>query len=190
MSTVPATSSPRRMTVAEFMAIPEDEPGHWELVEGEVVVNFPTGAHQRAIENLLFALGLWRRAEPGRGQTILEVDTAAGRGSILGPDIQWYSEGRELNDMFLSPQPLGDLVVEVRSPSTWAVDVGRKRAIYEREGVPELWLVDPFSCTVLVFARTAPIAPTFDRVREVGCDETLTSPLLPGFGVTVAAIFT
>jgi len=35
------------MTVAEFMAIPEDEPGHWELVEGEVVVNFPTGAHQR-----------------------------------------------------------------------------------------------------------------------------------------------
>ena len=47
MSTVPATSSPRRMTVAEFMAIPEDEPGHWELVEGEVVVNFPTGAHQR-----------------------------------------------------------------------------------------------------------------------------------------------
>lgn len=185
----PSTGYPTHMTLAEFLAIPESEPGHWQLVEGEVVVSFPTAAHQQAVENLLFALGLWRRAAPGRGRTLMEVDTTSGPDSRLGPDIQWYADGRELNDPFSRPQPLGDLIVEVRSPSTWAVDVGPKRALYERKGVQELWLVDPYSQTVLVFARSTPDAPAFDVVGELGGDEELTSPLLDGFALPVAEIF-
>lgn len=185
----PSTGYPTHMTVEEFLAVPETEPGHWQLVEGEVVVYFPTWQHQKAIENLLFAFGQWRRAASGRGSHIMEVDTAAGPDSMLGPDLQWYAEGRELNDRFSRPQPLGDLIVEVRSPSTWAVDIGRKRAIYERMGVQELWLVDPYSQTVLTFGRVTPDAPTFDVAAELGGDEELTSRLLDGFAVPVAEIF-
>ena len=36
-----------------------------------------------------------------------------------------------------------DLVLEVASPSTARVDVGRKVSIYERIKVPEYWLLDP-----------------------------------------------
>ncbi len=189
MKAMSATSLPRRMTVEEFLAVPEEEPGHWELIEGEVVVSFPTRAHERAVMNLVTDLNVWRRARAGRGVVCLPIDTSAGLGSILAPDLQWWSEDRELPAPTTRPHPLGDLVVEVRSPSTWAVDVGRKRAIYEREGVAELWLVDPLSRTVLVFARSAPGAPAFDQARDLQPGDELTSPLLPGFIVAVDTIF-
>ena len=35
------------------------------------------------------------------------------------------------------------LVVEIRSPSTALVDLNRKKAAYERFGVPSYWIVNP-----------------------------------------------
>jgi Uma2 family endonuclease len=41
----------------------------------------------------------------------------------------------------LTEPPL--LVVEIRSPSTALVDLNRKKAAYERFGVPSYWIVNP-----------------------------------------------
>ena len=41
----------------------------------------------------------------------------------------------------VSAPPL--LVVEVRSPSTALIDLNRKKATYEKFGVPSYWIVDP-----------------------------------------------
>lgn len=35
------------------------------------------------------------------------------------------------------------LVVEIRSPSTALIDLGRKKHAYEQFGVPAFWIVDP-----------------------------------------------
>src|SRR5713226_6796282 len=35
------------------------------------------------------------------------------------------------------------LVVEIRSPSTAFIDLNRKKAAYERFGVPSYWIVNP-----------------------------------------------
>jgi Uma2 family endonuclease len=35
------------------------------------------------------------------------------------------------------------LVVEIRSPSTAHIDLNRKKAAYERFGVPSYWIVNP-----------------------------------------------
>jgi Uma2 family endonuclease len=37
-----------------------------------------------------------------------------------------------------------DLVVEILSPSTAGYDNSVKKQLYERSGVPEYWVVDPF----------------------------------------------
>jgi len=190
MSSVSGLATPQRMTLEQFMALPELEIGHRELVEGEVVVCFPTFAHEQAVLNVAAEIRNWQRAAPGRGTISLPIATAAGPTSLLGPDLQWWAEGRKLPGPYTRPHPLGDLVIEVRSPSTWAVDVGRKRRVYEREGVLELWLVDPLSRTVLVFARSSERADEFDEARDLGPDDALASPLLPGFRLPVADVFT
>jgi len=38
-----------------------------------------------------------------------------------------------------------ELAVEILSPSTAAIDRGRKRRLYARYGVPYLWFVDPIA---------------------------------------------
>jgi Uma2 family endonuclease len=85
---------------------------------------------------------------------------------------------------------LPDLAVEVRSPSTWRYDVGKKKATYERGGLPELWLVDTAAWTVLVFRRSSKGAPRFDVELELSYSEQLTSPQLPGFSLPVERLFT
>lgn len=187
MNAMPATD-PRPMTAEEFLAIPErQDPRRLELIDGEVVVSEATPRHQLVVLNLALALRSWADGA-GNGFVTLDIDTGVDPRTVLVPDLQWYAADRDLPSIDHRPWPLGDLVVEVRSPSTWHVDVGRKRQIYEREGVRELWLVDPPAMTVLVFRRSEGSA-SFDVTTEIGADETLTSPLLPGFAVPVTAVF-
>lgn len=169
--------------------MPEPETGHRELIDGELVVSWPASAHERAVLDIAMSLKAWGRSGEGRGRVSLTIDTAANPGSMLGPDVQWWAAGRDLPGVTTRPWPLGDLVVEVRSPSTWSVDVGRKRTIYEEQGIQELWLVDPLSETVLSFARSTPQAAGFDLARDLGPEDALESPLLPGFTVVVGELF-
>ena len=47
----------------------------------------------------------------------------------------------DVGDAKFTAPPL--LVVEVRSPSTALIDLNRKKAAYEKFGVPSYWIVDP-----------------------------------------------
>ncbi|MGE4427819.1 MAG: Uma2 family endonuclease, partial [Solirubrobacteraceae bacterium] len=145
---------------------------------------------QLVVLNLAIALRTWTTEQDGRGFVTLNIDTGIDDATVLAPDLQWYAAGRDLPGLDEPPWPLGDLVIEVRSPSTWHIDVGRKRAIYEHEAVRELWLVDPPARSVLVFRRSAEGTRTFDVTAETGGGDALTTPLLPGFALVVAGLFT
>ncbi len=188
MHTMPSVA-PQRMTAEEFLTWPGREDRRWlELIDGEVVVDEPTPLHQHVLLEIAARIRNWSREAPDRGMPLLPIDTWFDPWTVLGPDLQWYAAGRELPDMTTRPWPSGDLVVEVRSPSTWHRDVGRKREHYERDGVRELWLVDPSTRTVLAHRRSEGSA-TFDITTEIGGGQTLASPLLPGFAVPVAELF-
>jgi Uma2 family endonuclease len=65
-------------------------------------------------------------------------------GEVLVPDLAGWRRER----MPELPEEVGitlapDWVCEVLSPSTVAIDRGRKMGSYAREGVRHLWLVDP-----------------------------------------------
>ena len=109
--------------------------------------------------------------------------------NVFAPDVWWVAEehrpARDAAHLVGPP----DLAAEVRSPSTWRFDVGTKRQTYERAGLPELWLVDTASDTILVFRRSSLEAQHFDVELELGAGEVLESPMLPGFRLEIGPLF-
>jgi len=186
MGAMPAA---QHMTAAEFLSLPPLGKAHYrQLIDGEVVVNAPSWMHGDSLIAILTALRNWVRAGSARGG-VNAVEVLLDDHNVYQPDIVWYRDGRSPKRGDPAPYAPPDLAVEVRSPSTWRYDIGVKKATYEHNCVAELWLVDTAADVVLVFARSAPEAPTFDACEELGRDATLTSPLLPGFALPVAEIF-
>ncbi len=187
MDTVTVTAN---MSAAEFLAIGEDPNGRRrQLVEGELVMNEANLGHGRSQFVIGFALEAWTRAAPDRGLPAPPIDVQLDDRNVYGPDIVWYRHGRAPRIDDPPPYPIPDLAVEIRSRSTWRYDIGAKKSNYERHGVAELWLVDSAADVVLVYRRSTPSAPNFDVSLELGRGDKLTSPLLPGFGLGVAEIF-
>jgi Uma2 family endonuclease len=183
-------STATRMTAEEFLAVRVGMSRFTQLIEGELVVDEPPLEHALPQTNVLLELNIWARAQPGRGYAFPPIDIVIDEHNVFGPDVSWVPEE-------LMPDPVGGrlkglpaLAVEVRSATTWRYDIGKKKAAYERAGLPELWLVDNVAKTVLVFRRSSELAPSFDVELELSGSDQLTSPLLPGFSVPVERLFT
>ena len=187
MSSMPVVEP---MTVAEYLALVDDGEYRWaQLVGGELVIDPPKLPHQLICVEILHELELWRRAEPERGLVSIPLAVWISEHDVYQPDIVFYRADRAPAVDGAPPYLVPDLAVEVRSPSTWRYDIGPKKAAYERAGLPELWLVDAAADEVLIFRRSRADAAAFDVALELTRDDVLTSPLLPGFGLPVAAIF-
>ena len=179
-----------RMTAQEFIDMPEPGFGRpWNLVEGEVIVNEAQRSHEAVQTDLHFALTSWAREQLGRGLCTFPLDVGIDDQNVFAPDVLWYRHDVAPARHDDPPYPMPDIAVEVRSPSTWRYDIGAKKAAYERHGLPELWLADTAAEAVLVYRRSTPKAPTFDVALELTGENALTSPLLPGFALSVAELF-
>lgn len=179
------------MTAEQFMAFPigEEGDGHrFELLEGAVVVDEPLPVHQMVVFALGYEFETWIRTGAGRGQFMLNIDTRLDRLNLFGPDAQWYRAGREITDTFSRPQGPGDIAIEILSPTTRRRDQTTKRGVYARNGVAELWLVDPVDRTLLALRRSG-LGGAYDIEDALEGDTALTSPLLPGFSVALRDLF-
>ncbi len=181
----------RDMSVAQRLSVDEfsrrDWPRGTQLLDGVVVLNEPTPHHQLMSRRLERAISDWQEAQRDRGEVWPSL-TLAISDERPAPDVMWFS--KPLTDEYASETAeVPDLVVEVRSPSTWTHDRTHKRALYERHGVRELWLVDDAPETVLRLARSAPDAPRFDIEQTLAVGQTLSTPLLAGFQLSLAGLF-
>ncbi len=177
------------MTVEEYLAISEADPRPTELIDGELVVlTHPRFTHGQLQALLIAAIVAWRGRGPGRVSVSGPTGVELGRHDYYGPDLVICRPSPQIDDRGrLAELPL--ICVEIRSPSTWSNDVGRKKSVYEAQGVPELWLVDDVARAVLVFRRSALDVEYYDIGLEVDTTETLTSPLLPGFELALSELF-
>jgi Uma2 family endonuclease len=172
-----------RLTADEYLS--RDDPRRTELIDGVVIVHEPKLPHQRVCLEIVRALTDWIRGG-GHGEVTLPLDVPLDERNVLAPDVLWFAD-RLPNDAPRAIRP-PDLAVEVRSPSTWAYDIGRKRNLYEQHGVRELWLADTASRTMITCARSRKDSG-FDLERELAAGDQLTSKLLPRFSLPVADIF-
>jgi Uma2 family endonuclease len=178
----------QRMTADEYLALPPtDQNRRLELIDGELVVNEPKLPRQKVVLWLATEINLWTRSNPGRG-TVLTPDVWLSERDVFSPDLVWVGPSyRYPDDQGALVHP-PELVVKVRSPSTWRHDRGRKRDLYEAAGVAELWLVDHLSGTVEVHRRSSPDAPGFDERTILHTGDTLITPLLPGLKLAVTEL--
>jgi Uma2 family endonuclease len=177
-----------RMTAEQYYAITV-EGDRKQLVEGEIIVNEPKTIHAHLQLSVAFALRAWVEAGDRRGLVLMPTDIAMDEHNVFGPDVLWFSESRQPPLVEAYPDEVPDLCVEIRSSGTWRYDVGAKKAVYERGGLPELWLVDHAADTVLVYRRSDPAAKRFDVALELTTGDTLASPQLPDFALALDELF-
>jgi Uma2 family endonuclease len=179
-----------RWSAADLAELPQDRGLRYEIIDGELYVSVhPSVTHQHVCGRLISALCAWSRAW-GLGTCV------GGPGLVLAPDqevipdVVWISHGRFAGaldqDGHLTRTP--ELVVEVTSPGRTNAfrDREAKRDLYSRQGVDEYWIVDPLAQTVDVYRQQGgTLVPLAALTRQ----DTLTSPLLPGFACVVGTLF-
>ncbi len=176
-------------TADEFLALGETDE-HMELIEGEIVImSIPRKRHQAITLHIVVQLTLWCEAAAGRGTASIELDHRLDGRNVFAPDALWVCDERwpaeDVSHLVGPP----DIAVEVRSESTWRYDVGKKMTVYERNGLPELWLVDTAANSVLVYRRSTATTDEFDIALELRGGDVLSSPQLPDFELDIARLF-
>ncbi len=161
------------MTVEEYLAMPEStQPSN--LIEGRLYMSpTPIWRHQSIVGTVYVALRTFAN-ESGGLAFISPMDCHLPNGSILQPDVGYITPDRvDIVDRWVMGAP--DLVVEVLSPGTRRFDRNRKLQQYERNGVREVWLVDPSSQTVIVFSAEG---NAWARERSVLFGESIPSDMV------------
>jgi Uma2 family endonuclease len=124
-------------------AIPDDG-NRYELVDGELLVSpAPSLLHQRAVWEFSDVLRAYVKALGTAEMLGAPIAVTLSRRRELQPDlcVLPFVHGRKAGRF----EDVGRLLlaVEVLSASTTRNDRYRKRPVYQQEGVPECWLVDP-----------------------------------------------
>lgn len=153
MATKAATKAIPRATYQDVLDAPPHKVA--EIVDGTLHLNpRPAPRHAWASAGLGDAVGPpfnRGRGGPGGWRILAEPELHLGE-DILVPDIAGWRRERmpELpEEAYFSLAP--DWVCEILSPSTRMLDLGVKRGIYAREGIPHLWFVDPEARTLEAF---------------------------------------
>lgn len=138
----------------EVQQLPENVTG--EVIDGELfVMSRPSGSHQNALSEVTTAC---RRGSGGPGGWLVlpEVEVRFPTDELVVPDVTgWRAEriaGFEKQNPF-TVRP--DWVCEILSDSTRLKDLGPKRNLYARQGVPSLWLIDPEAHILEAFTLSA-----------------------------------
>ena len=175
-------------TYEDYLNIPGDD--LYELINGEfILVSAPNTPHQSASMGFILSLGNFV-VQGNLGSVFhapTEVILTDPEGiNIVQPDIIFVSKEREHIITRPNIQGAPDLLIEILSPSTGRRDRTIKLDLYARHGVSEYWLADPDAQTVSVMLLKD---GEYETVGEFSIEDTLTSPTLKGFSVSLDRIF-
>jgi Uma2 family endonuclease len=143
------TTPDHLLTIAEYAALGETEPGYTELVEGRLLMSpSPAPKHNIASGELFVQL---REQVPPHLQAIQDIDldlelaASDEPGFSRRPDlivVERSEVDRVDNEGGLLRAAAVQVVVEIVSPGSRRTDKINKRNEYEDAGIPWYWIVD------------------------------------------------
>lgn len=174
------------LTVEDALRLPDRDDCRYELDEGVLIeLTLPRPRHQMVVIRFGYALEHWCRslgsgcAYPSDTPFLLHRNPD----TLRGPDIAWLRPERAATvqaDWVIEGAP--DLAIEVASPSDRITALLKKVSQYLEAGSEEVWLVMPSGKEIHVYR-----SDRSPRILRTG--QTIESPLLSGFSLTVDEIF-
>lgn len=141
-----------KFTYSQFLEL--DDGKRYEIINGELfdISPSPTIKHQAFSRNLQRILMDFVYGNKLGHVFDAPADVKLDEHNVIQPDLIYISHANEsvITEMVIKGAP--DLLVEILSPSTFHHDQERKKALYEKFGVKEFWVVDPANEVVEVFA--------------------------------------
>ncbi|GAB4337379.1 MAG: Uma2 family endonuclease [Dehalococcoidia bacterium] len=173
-----------RLTLEEFLALPESEPP-CEYLDGEVVQKVsPNIPHSILAVEIAGRLRDWVRANEPCLVGVEGRHVAGHLNRAYLPDVHLTKMSRIAGHENESPMTVTpDVVVEILSPDDRPTVVVDKVEMYVALGVPVLLLVDPGDRTIREYRAALP-----SRIYHEG-DTLDLSPVLPGFRLDVSELF-
>lgn len=179
-----------RWTVHDLELLPENEGTRYEIIDGELfVTRAPHWKHQKTCGQIFQQLNIWSEesglgeASPGPGILFSESDNVI-------PDVAWITHENLAEKLDEAGHLIGapELAVEVLSASKkdHQRDREAKLKLYSSRGVLEYWLADWRLRKLEVYRREE---GQLKLVATLFSQDTITSPLLPGFSCTVDKFF-
>lgn len=144
----------RTIWTVEMLRDLPDDGKRYEIIDGELFVSpAPRLIHQRAIGELFVLLRAYLRANSAGYAYFAPADVEFSRATVVEPDLLVAPPGEARSPRDVAELRRLLLAVEVLSPSTARLDRHRKRHLYQRERVPEYWIVD---CDARLIERWRP----------------------------------
>ena len=176
----------------DFM--PEDGK-RYELIGGKLFVSgAPHLDHQRTITNLIFQFKLYLDKNP-IGIVVTTPGVIFGPGDAVIPDLVFAThetvaksvagENQKFDGKFIAAP---EMMIEILSYGKQDIRRDRiyKRTLYGDYGVKEYWVVDGMFNTIEVYRLEE---GGHQLVKRFEIDETIETPLLPGFSLQLSDIF-
>jgi Uma2 family endonuclease len=183
-------------TYADYLKWPTGE--RWELIDGQAYAMSPAPSnfHQLIVGELFRQLANHFHDKlcrpfiapfdvrlPHAVNDDQQIDT------VVQPDISVVCDPEKLKD---NRGCLGapNWVIEVLSPGTAIHDQRTKRALYERHGVAEYWLVHPGDRSVTIYRLEAGLqAGVYGQSLVLGSEDDCVPQAFPELVIAVAEIF-
>jgi Uma2 family endonuclease len=183
----------QKYTYSDYLGWPDDE--RWELISGVAYAMSPAPntEHQRILMKLSGELYLHLKGKPCEVfPAPFDVRLPKEKGdfnddiinTVVQPDISVVCDPSKIDKKGCKGAP--DLVVEILSESTAGKDQGEKLELYEKHGVNEYWVVDPWSKIIVVHINTGSM---FERPSSYTLGQTVEIKAIPGMKVHLNDLF-
>ena len=179
-------------TYADYRTWPDGE--RWELIDGEAYAMSPapTNHHQLVVGEMFRHIANFLHGKRCR-PFVAPFDVRLGHpeaadhlvDTVVQPDISVVCNPEQLKDN-RGCRGAPDWVIGVLSPSTALHDQRTKRALYERYGVAEYWLVHPWERSLTVYLL---VDGRYGLPDLYGPDDTVSPAAFPDLSLRVADWF-
>ena len=144
-----------KYTVEDFRKMENlDENHYYELIEGKILgreLESPNSKHDKVATKIFWKLSLFalknKLGNVFRSPVNIQINTT----NLFQPDVSFISNKNEESTFGENDLGIPNLVVEVLIPEKGMYVRGKKKRIYEQNGVQEYWIVDLINQVIEVY---------------------------------------